>query len=431
MGGTIHGDLYKIQQEAYDYYLYYKLNHLMLDWFNNVEKMVTPYIKAILCTYYPDEYQANPYALFNRTYTKPYCMQILDINMLVNHIKYKDFKSWITYYKVFSIKLADDIDIAELFYNFCVSMKKFWNINLPEHLKVFSLLLSLVELKFEQKERIVQAFIILVTPDENINKKMLVNNLLAIWNFVQKHYDENIDEYKNLLKLLIDAEIIHMPTFNRDIYHILVEKLSTLADEKTYALCSDIIINNENERDQSYFTFVFCDILLSFKPDVWKEWIMKNIENNSILEVYVYLERKVLTFNEVVKKFFKGKLIDFDNEKQIDGVRMYPDHKNNAIAYIIILLLGGFIENIEDIGFLERYSKENDYLNFLFNPDSFDYSKISTADTMWCNIINNEYYRKIILLHKSEFWTQDDEKRIALGFGDNWENKIVYKYLIE
>lgn len=36
----------------------------MLDWFNNVEKMVTPYIKAIFCTYYPDEFQAEKKGIF-------------------------------------------------------------------------------------------------------------------------------------------------------------------------------------------------------------------------------------------------------------------------------------------------------------------------------------------------------------------------------
>lgn len=54
-GGTIYGDLFKLQAIVYDYYLFYKKNFLMLDWFNNVEKVCEPYIKAILCTYYPDE----------------------------------------------------------------------------------------------------------------------------------------------------------------------------------------------------------------------------------------------------------------------------------------------------------------------------------------------------------------------------------------
>lgn len=431
MGGTIHGELYNIQQEAYNYYLFYKFNNLMLDWFNNVEKMVTPYIRAILCTYYPDEYQANSYALFNRTYTKPYCMQILDIDMLVKHIKYKDFKNWITYYKVFSIKLADDIDIAELFYNFCISMKKFWNINLPEHLKVFSLLLSLVELTFEQKERIVQAFITLISSSDTTHKYINDAILLAIWNFVNKHFDSNLTDYKTLFMLLIDINVIRMHVSEKNIHKKIFNKFSNIADEEIYKLCCDTILCNDNKRDQCYFAYVCSDILMSFNPDMWKNWILENIDRYSMGAVFDYLSEKKLTFNEAVKNFFKSNFFEFDNEKQIAGVRKYPDYKNNAIIYIVILLLGGYIESIEDIDFLERYSEENDYLNFLFNPDSFDYSKISTADTMWCNIINNEYYRKIILPHKSEFWTKDDEKRIELGFGDNWENRIVYKYLIE
>lgn len=56
-GGNVYGDLLKIQAIVYDYYYFYKKNYLMLDWFSNVSKMCVSYVKAILCTYYPDEYQ--------------------------------------------------------------------------------------------------------------------------------------------------------------------------------------------------------------------------------------------------------------------------------------------------------------------------------------------------------------------------------------
>lgn len=52
------------------------------------------------------------------------------------------------------------------------------------------------------------------------------------------------------------------------------------------------------------------------------------------------------------------------------------------------------------------------YLEFIFKPDSFDYKNIKISDTMWCNFINNKYYRKRILEHRSEFWNKDEEKRI-------------------
>ena len=35
------------------------------------------------------------------------------------------------------------------------------------------------------------------------------------------------------------------------------------------------------------------------------------------------------------------------------------------------------------------------------------------------------------LEHKSEFWNKDEEKRITLGFGSSFENRVAYKYLFD
>ena len=93
------------------------------------------------------------------------------------------------------------------------------------------------------------------------------------------------------------------------------------------------------------------------------------------------------------------------------------------------MLLVGHIPNLEDIEFLRQYTEQSDYLDFLFNADTFNYSKIKSADYMWCNFINNDDFRKRILQHKAEFWSEDDEKRIKLGFGSDFENRVAYKYL--
>ena len=42
-----------------------------------------------------------------------------------------------------------------------------------------------------------------------------------------------------------------------------------------------------------------------------------------------------------------------------------------------------------------------------------------------------EKYREIILQHKAEFWTKEQEQRISLGFGSEFENRIAYKYLFD
>lgn len=110
---------------------------------------------------------------------------------------------------------------------------------------------------------------------------------------------------------------------------------------------------------------------------------------------------------------------------------MYPDNKSKLINSIVILHMLGIIPDFDKMSYLEQYRKEYAYLDFLFNSDSFDYSKINTADCMWCDFINSDKYRDTILKHKSEFWTKEDEKRIKLGFGGSFENMIVYKYLFD
>lgn len=101
IGGTIYGELLNLRYIVYDYYLFYKKNHIMLDWFNNAEKICEPYVKAILCTYYPDEYQYSENRAVGRTYVELYPLTLMDIDIIVKHTNYKNFKNWISYYKVF------------------------------------------------------------------------------------------------------------------------------------------------------------------------------------------------------------------------------------------------------------------------------------------------------------------------------------------
>ena len=80
---------------------------------------------------------------------------------------------------------------------------------------------------------------------------------------------------------------------------------------------------------------------------------------------------------------------------------------------------------------MKDYVQESDYLEFIFSPNSFDYSKIKVSDAIWCDFIQNEIFRDLILKHKDMFWNKEEIKRIDLGFGSSFENRIVYKYLYD
>ena len=256
----------------------------MLDWFNNVEKMVTPYIKAIFCTYYPDEFQGDFQGGFSRTNVKPYPIELLDVDMMVKHIKQKDLRSIASYYKVDAIALSDEFDISVLFEDFCLSMKEYWNIRMIDQLESFSFLLSLCKLNQGQNARIVKAFVALLTPSENKNIRSITNNIYALWIYVEKHFDKAIKEYVPLLELLVNSDILLEATAHPSAYPNLIRILSEIADEKTYSHCCEEFNRiKDNNRQKTFFVFVNRKILLKNDKTKWKKWIEENISSNSLL----------------------------------------------------------------------------------------------------------------------------------------------------
>ena len=375
MSGTIYGDLFLIRQIAYDYYWFYKKNYLMMDWFSDVERMVTPYIKAVFCTYYPDEFQRNFQGKFLRTKVETYPIELLDVDMMVKHIKQKDLKSIALHYKVDSIDLSEGWDISVLFEDFCMSMKEYWNIWMIGQLETFSFLLSLCRLTTEQNTRIVKAFILLLTPSVEENINTIINNIYALSIYVKKHFDKNIGEYKDLLKLLI-----------------------------------------------------YRNIFWEYDSNKWGNFIEENLNSSWNQEIFQFLYERKLLFDEKIKRYYIETFkAHTDNDRDIC---IYPDHKIEIIDDLIDLVLLGIV-NENDIGFMKEYTYMNDYLKFIFEPQKFEYKNVKISDVMWCNFINSNLYREKLLEHKDEFWNKEEEKRIKLGFGTSFENRIAYKYLFD
>ena len=429
-GGTIYGNLYKIRQIAYDYYLFYKKNHLMLDWFNNVTKMVMPYIKAIFCTYYPDEFQADMHEPFSRTYAISYPIELVDIDMMVKHVKLKDLKRIASHYKVDSIELFNGINISLLFEDFCLSMKEYWNIRMIDQLKSFSFLLSLCKLNKEQNIKIVKAFITLLTLSKKEDVRTITSNIEALCIYVEKHFNETIKDYTDLLDLLINSDILLETTANLTKYSNLINVLSKMADKRIYIhCCKEFDKMKDKSRNKTFFVYVNRKILVKYDKNKWSNWIRDNLENNWNKEIFQFLYEKTLIFDDKVKAYYEEKMMAYTKNNPT-GAYTYPDHKTETINYLIMLVLIGCVSESE-LDFMKEYMCISDYLKFIFEPESFDYKRIKISDVMWCNFINNKKYRKLILKHKNEFWNKEEEKRIEQGFGSSYENRIAYKYLFD
>lgn len=427
-GGTIYAELPVIQQIMYDYYLFYKKNFLMLDWFNNVQKMATPYVKAILCTYYPDRYQYKNSGILGRTEVKPYPIVLLDIDIIVKHVKPKDFKEWVKYYKVEKLLIDDKIDISVIFEDFCKSMRNYWNVLWNVQFETFCYLLSIVDLDEQQIDSIINSILELVAPGKDGNIQLLIDNIPAIFSVVDTHFTKKVDVFSKLLDILIDARIIHGLTSNRASYPNMIKKLEPVADRKIYKKCETVIESNPG--DKYNLIYFYAPILLNNSKEKWALFLKNNISQLPQHAVFQFVIDGILVYDSMIKRYYSEKVDKlFKDYKTQQSVQTYPDYKAEIINDIVILLICGRIKNKKDIDFLKQYIDYSDYIKFIFEPDKFDYSKVDTADIMWCDFFNIDEYRNILLKHKSDYWNADKERRIELGFGSSFEHRVVYKYL--
>ena len=430
IGGTIYAELPMIQQIMYDYYLFYKKNYLMLDWFNNVQQMATPYVKAILCTYYPDRYQYKNNGMLGRTEVKPYPIMLLDIDIIVKHVKPKDFKEWVKNYKVEKLLIDNKIDISVIFDDFCKSMRTYGNVFWNNQFETFCYLLSIVDLDEHQVESIINSILELVAPGKDGNIQLLINSIPAIYTVVDTHFSEKISVFNNLLDKLIDVRIVHGLTSKPTSYPKMIKKLVSVADRKIYKKCETVIESNPDDR--YHLLYFYAPILLNINKEKWVLILNSSISQLPLRAVFQFVMDGTLTYDSQVKRYYSDNVDKmFKDYKTQQAVQIYPDYKAEIINDIVILLISGRIKNKKDIDFLKEYIDYSDYIRFIFEPDKFDYSKVDTANIMWCNFFNNDEYRNILLEHKSDYWNEDKERRIQLGFGSSFEHRVVYKYLFE
>ena len=167
---------------------------------------------------------------------------------------------------------------------------------------------------------------------------------------------------------------------------------------------------------------------MKYDESKWRNFIEENLNENWEQEIFQFLYEEILPFNDRIKEYYVSKLNKYASSNK--GIHSYPDHKAEAINHLVLYILLDIV-NEDDIEFMREYSNMSDYLKFIFNPESFDYRNIKISDFMWCNFLNNDHYRERILEHKNEFWNKEEEKRIKLGFGSSFENRVAYKYLFD
>lgn len=162
---------------------------------------------------------------------------------------------------------------------------------------------------------------------------------------------------------------------------------------------------------------------------MYRDFLSANIESIRTDHLFNLLIEKEIDFTPPVHIQFINTLLSEDKKRiENPSMRTSPDWLMVTLDHCIILKLIGFDF---DLSSLEPFSKYSPHLQFMFNPDSFDYSNVNIRQYMWQNLIYSEEYGPYFVQHKSEILNSDLKDIFSMALETREQQKIVYGFLLD
>ena len=413
----------KLQAYAYEFYYFFKENFIMLDYFSEPKDYLKYYLKSILCTYTPVRSKQI------RAVHEPeqYPLGVIDIDMFVKFTRPKDLQTWIYNYKVRKLQIQDDVNIVTKFSSLCGSFLVYWNTHLEEQLYNFIILVSRVSLGKIELEEMAIAFIKLIEEIADRYPHLICNYfpfikmfLLEVMSFEQRIYIDKIISIISKANIFISI----MERYEYKFDKMIRELESYISMQTIENICNEIKLLDDDWLRLKYI-YIFRAIIPmeEYKPIIVKN--MKRIGGNKLMSL---VDEGYISYDEGILDYYIDVMSSVINLREKTGAYSEPDHLLEAIESCIILkLLGKPIE----ISRLEPYKDYSVFLEFILNPESFDYSKVDTNHYMWVNFFRSKEYAPFLKMHKDELLTDNLNDLFSTGHATRDQQKIVYGVLLE
>lgn len=427
ISGAAHQELWKLQAYAYDYYFFIIKNAIPLERFNDSKIYLSYYIKAVLCSYSPVEKGVGDAVFGIETQREFYPIGPIELDIMIKFSNPKDFLSWIKKYSVTQLVIEPEIDTSLIYKNLCDSFIKFKNIEWINQIFVFSIIVGMIPLKHEEE------MIILDSLSEILEKlgaeyENIGYLLFESIDWVAKSFtDGEVKAAKNRLMRAI---------FRTNIYHRMAEK-----NEVGF---SRIINNLVQGGDWDVQSIVYSNIASIEAPDKkckeihllrkilpktkYTDYLLAHLDAINPRYLFDLVYEKIIPYNEEVAEYlFSTIQKEAENRQKNPALRSFPDFLAISINQCIYLKLLG---KPVDFSCLIPYVQYSDTLEFLCDPEKFDYNKVDTKDLMWQNLIFSPEYGHYFVEHKNDILTDDLKKLFDQGLETRAQQKIVYGILL-
>lgn len=435
VGGTSASNLYEIKSLAITQYFFYFYNHILYQGFSDIKDFFKPYIEAIICA--NSDMAEKPTYLGDIVFTNiKYSVEYFDLDIMTKFISTKDLSTLVNTYGVKQLNAGtQEVKfLADCFKNLCHSIvvnKTYglWGSSFSA-LSNLTLMLNLADLDMVGKETVSAAveellsdvtfsniFFSISYPDFRQSLRELSKlcvSLIFHRNFELVHQIINVDKFFEY------AINVH---FN-SIRHLIAQFLSK--DKETTDKIQALIDATEDfDRKVILLRLFYQQIADDTIKQKYKDTLSVSFSQLPIEAIYDFSFSGWLTPNQdSIKEFLNG-ILEI-SRKETSNMRSYPNPVDSELECAYLLHIN---EMIPDLNILKELSEGRPHLQFLLDPDSFDYSQVDFSDYMWENFARQEKYMTYFITHKDDIIPRI-QKRIGTGEASEIEKRVLFGFLL-
>lgn len=436
IGNTSCAKLYEIKRIAITQYFFYYNNHILYQGFSDLKNFFKPYIEAIICA---NSDMAEKSTRFGNIQfaNKKYPVEYIDLDITTKFISTKDLGALVKTYDIKRLNAGADVIefLVDCFRNLCHSVvvaKTYglWQSSFSA-LSNIVLLLNLVVLDENSKE-IVAASIEMLLSDKIITPiffsigwpdfRQSLRELSKLCSSLAFH--ANFE----LIQQIIDGEKFFEYAANvhfNSLRHLIEQFIAK--DEETTDKIQTLIDSTEDFHKKVILLRLFYQQIIDDTiQKKYKRSLSDNFAQLPIEAIYDFVFSGWLIPSQNLIKEFLNEILK-SSKKEITGVDSYPDTLEYKLECVYLFHIN---DMIEDISALDELSEGRPHLQFLLNPDSFDYTQIDFTNYMWENFARKDKYMSFFIAHKETIIPQI-RKRIELKESSEVEMRILYGFLLK
>lgn len=419
--------LWEIQSYVYNYYFFFKENNLPIDKFSNPKIYFKNYIKAILSTYSPATEFNNSKVPFFSTHREHYPINVFDLDIMIKYCDPKAFKKWIKEYFVQELEQDGELNLDMKFSNLCKWCEKEKERKWLNQLECLVTIINLTTLSYDEEKSIFESIINFCENVYDSNSMYAAEVFGIIYEFILNYNKENdfllYDSFVWILTCTKSSILIRERYTSK--IHTLIKKISKYVSDEMKLKIKSYLLSIEDEKER---IDRICIIYQMYPINTFKEVIENNIDTMEFLDIFqMTMDKHISLSSNIISRALSD--IDSNYKNEVSGLYI----SNNTGNYIHLLnycIIWHLIDLDFDIRVLEEYKDCSEFVSFILNPESFDYSKVDFEDYMWQNLVYSKKYQHYFIEHKSEIINDKLKRAFELGIDNRDQQKIVYGILL-